>query len=601
MKHSRRDTGLIILLLLLILALAAGLRFYNLGSQSLWSDEGNSAALASRSLAQIAQDAAQDIHPPLYYWLLRLWTSVFGLSEFGLRSLSATLGTLLVLLIYMLGTRLFNRTTGLAAAFVAAIAPFQVYYSQEARMYVLVALTAVLAVLLFWRYLAQEDTRLPVDDPRPPDDSPTPPPKHAGLRLLPIPGLLLVLVWVAGLYTHYAFPLVIGLLSLLYLVWLIVSRRRGQVGWRVLRWALLLILTLVLYFPWLMTAIRQLLTWPRIAAEVDLLSQLRMLLATLTLGPLAKEVAGHWWIWLIPALALLGALPWPLTNRHGARGSVRLDWLRFVTPAAWVVAPIAMIVVFGLFREAYLKFLLIASPALSLLLGRAVLGPTEWLLRTGPVPPQASAEAATKPARVWWRGVAGVAWTVSALAVIGALSGAALARYYTDPALARDDYRSIVQFIVATAHPNDAIVLIAPGQAEVFNYYYEGNLPVYALPRQRPLDLEATLAELEKLMQHDKIYVVNWAADEADPAGVVQGWMDTRGYKTLDQWYGNVRLTVYVMPEHSPPEEIVADLNLRFGDAIELLGYRGWKLAPTAGEVTQLQLQWRADQKPNRR
>ena len=140
MKHSRRDTGLIILLLLLILALAAGLRFYNLGSQSLWSDEGNSAALASRSLAQIAQDAAQDIHPPLYYWLLRLWTSVFGLSEFGLRSLSATLGTLLVLLIYMLGTRLFNRTTGLAAAFVAAIAPFQVYYSQEARMYVLVAL-----------------------------------------------------------------------------------------------------------------------------------------------------------------------------------------------------------------------------------------------------------------------------------------------------------------------------------------------------------------------------------------------------------------------------------------------------------------------------
>ncbi len=63
-----------LLLLFLVLAIAAGVRFYELGSQSLWADEGNSAALASRSLARIAGDAANDIHPPLYYWLLHLWT-----------------------------------------------------------------------------------------------------------------------------------------------------------------------------------------------------------------------------------------------------------------------------------------------------------------------------------------------------------------------------------------------------------------------------------------------------------------------------------------------------------------------------------------------
>ena len=88
---------------------------------------------------------------------------MFGLSEFALRSLSALFGTLLVLVIYGLGARLFNRTTGLAAAFIAAIAPFQVYYSQEARMYILVALEGALAALLFWWFVAQEDARLPVD------------------------------------------------------------------------------------------------------------------------------------------------------------------------------------------------------------------------------------------------------------------------------------------------------------------------------------------------------------------------------------------------------------------------------------------------------
>ena len=642
MGHSRRDTGLIALLLLLILALAAGLRFYNLGGQSLWSDEGNSVALATRSLAQIAQDTAHDIHPPLYYWLLRLWTTLFGLSEVAVRSLSALLGTLLVLVIYGLGTRMFNRLTGLAAAFIAAIAPFQVYYSQEARMYVLVALETALAVLIFWWYTAQEDAHLPAGDRQPP------PAKHAGLHLLPLSGQLLVLVWVAGLYTHYAFPLVIGLLSLLYLIWLIVTRRRGLLGWRVLRWSVLLLLALGLYAPWLAIAIQQIRTWPRVATAVDLWSQFQSLVATLSLGPLAKTLASQWWTWLLPALALIGALPWPLANRQGAEGSARLDWLRFITPVAWVLAPLAMILALGLFREAYLKFLLIASPAFSLLLARGVMGPAEWLLASSPaaapkitaedaesaertfkvpttsaagffsagaVPPgPADARAAgaasasalestdtSAPNRSWWRGLIGVIWTVSALVTIGALSGAALARYYADPMLARDDYRSISQFIEATAQPNDAIVLIAPGQAEVFDYYYDGNLPVYALPQHRPLDLEATLTGLEKLLQHDKIYVVYWATEEADPVGVIPNWMDTRGYKTLDQWYGNVRLAVYVMPEQSPPEESVDNLNLRFGDAIELLGYRGWNLTPTAGEVTQLQVQWRADQKPDRR
>ena len=234
-------------------------------------------------------------------------------------------------------------------------------------MYILVALEGALAALLFWWFVAQEDARLPVDG----SPSPATPAKHAGLRLLSFSGLMLMLVWVAGVYTHYAFPLVIGLLSLLYLAWLISTRRRGLMGWRMLRWGLLLILTLFLYTPWLATAVRQLLTWPRAAVQADFQTQVRTLLATLTLGPVAKEAAGHWWAWLLPALGLLGALPWPLTNRHGTCGSNRLDWLRFATPVAWVVAPVAMIVMFGLFREAYLKFLLIASPALSLLTARA--------------------------------------------------------------------------------------------------------------------------------------------------------------------------------------------------------------------------------------
>ncbi len=578
MRRSSRDVGLVLLLVLLILLLAAAPRFYDLGGQSLWSDEGNSAALANRSLSQIARDAAGDIHPPLYYWLLHIWTRVTGSSEAGLRSLSALLGVLLVLAITLLGRVMFDRNIGLAAGFIAALAPFQVYYSQEARMYILLALEATAAVLFFCWYVRQEDARLPGKAEGAP----------RRLRWLSFSGQLLVLSWVAGLYTHYAYPLMIVLLSGIYLLWLVMSWRRGM-GWqRLARWGLLLALTAGLYAPWLSVAVRQLTSWPAPASVPPLADQVRGLLATLSLGPVGLSQVERWWTWVFPVLALLGALPWGLRDRADSARPAGLRWLLLL---GWAVAPVAMILALGLYRGAYLKFLLIGSPAFSILVARAVVAPAGALV--------ARLQAAQP--LPWWRGALAAGWVVTTLGVIGAVSGLTLARYYTDPAVARDDYRRITQFIVATAQPLDAILLTAPGQSEVFNYYYPGPLPVYALPRQRPLDPDATLAELQTLLVYDKIYAVFWGTEEADPAGLITNWINQRGYKTMDHWYGNVRLAVYVMPERRPPDETVADLNVRFGTDITLLGYRSWKLATAAGEVTQLQLQWRAEATPQRR
>ncbi|MGB4872356.1 MAG: hypothetical protein WBP47_20040 [Candidatus Promineifilaceae bacterium] len=83
-------------LVVVLLWLAMGLRFHNLGAQSFWNDEGNSARLSERTIQLIIEGTASDIHPPLYYLLLRGWRELFGDSEFGLRSLSAFAGLLVV-------------------------------------------------------------------------------------------------------------------------------------------------------------------------------------------------------------------------------------------------------------------------------------------------------------------------------------------------------------------------------------------------------------------------------------------------------------------------------------------------------------------------
>jgi hypothetical protein len=185
--------------------------------------------------------------------------------------------------------------------------------------------------------------------------------------------------------------------------------------------------------------------------------------------------------------------------------------------------------------------------------------------------------------------------------LVVSLSSIRLDRYFFDPKAARDDYRGIAEFITVTAGANDVILLVAPGQAEVFNYYYKGGLPVSALPTQRPMDRAATEPELDKLLARDKIYAVYWGNFEADPSNFIESWMNSHGYKTLDQWRGNVRLVVYVMPARRPTDEVVDGLNLPFGPDIILKGYRGSHLTPMAGEVTQLQLVWQALREPTRR
>jgi len=605
-KQSRRDTGLLVMVLALILGIAAALRFYNLDAQSLWADEGNSAALATRSLAAISADAANDIHPPLYYWLLHLWTSIFGHAESGLRSLSAVLGVLLVLATAELGRRLYHTAGGFAAGLIAAVAPFQIYYSQETRMYILVALEAALAMLLLWWLLSQEDRRLPEEEVAP-----------ARVRWLPFSAQLLVLVWTAGIYTHYAFALIIALSTGLYALWLIATARRGCVGSRIRRWLLFLVLTLGLYAPWLPVALRQLTSWPAPAATASLAAQLHTLLTTLVFGPVTPEQPNPWALILF-VFALLGALPWPFFSRAKQCGTPRMDWVRLILPLTWMLAPMVMILLLGLFRSAYLKFLLIGSPAYALLLSRSMLGPAEWLLArseqpvAGPAPFDSaglrpgSAQGAlgrageAGPGKRFLKGFGAAAWVLIILSLIIATSVLSLRRYYDDLNVARDDYRGMSQFIVATAQPTDAIVLTAPGQSDVFGYYYEGDLPVYPLPHQRPLDPVQTQSDLDALLAHQKIYALYWAAEEADPEGVIEHWLDQRGYKTLDQWHGNVRLAVYVMPERRPADEVVSDLDIRLGDRISLTGFLGWNLSPVAGEVTQLQLMWRADQTPQR-
>lgn len=139
-------------IVLLITAMAAGLRFYGLGDQSLWLDEAISVVVAKQSLSFAAHHAAADVHPPLYYILLHGWVSL-GDQEFLIRFPSLFFDVMSVPLIYILGSLLFDRKTGTLASSLLAVSPLHVRYSQEGRMYTLLGLCALISILSTLRFL----------------------------------------------------------------------------------------------------------------------------------------------------------------------------------------------------------------------------------------------------------------------------------------------------------------------------------------------------------------------------------------------------------------------------------------------------------------
>jgi uncharacterized membrane protein len=131
-----------------LLALAAVVRFAGIGSQSLWLDEVVTAELVNKPFGDMLSTIPHSESTPyLYYLLLWPWAHVFGDGEAGLRSLSAVFGVVTVAAIWAGARALISERAGLAAAALAAVNPFLVWYSQEARAY---ALLALLCAVSFW-------------------------------------------------------------------------------------------------------------------------------------------------------------------------------------------------------------------------------------------------------------------------------------------------------------------------------------------------------------------------------------------------------------------------------------------------------------------
>ncbi len=129
-----------------------------------------------------------------------------------------------------------------------------------------------------------------------------------------------------------------------------------------------------------------------------------------------------------------------------------------------------------------------------------------------------------------------------------------LEAYYLEPKYARDDYRSLVQYVVSQSISGDAVVLNAPGQVEIFEYYYRRqprqDAAIYPLPSPPPAEPLRTGSQLAELKRyHPRVWLVLWAANESDPQKIVEGWLQEHGRILAADEFGNIDLRLYALED----------------------------------------------------
>lgn len=409
------------------------LRVIQLDVQPLWWDEGYSVYFATRDFADLLARTAVDIHPPLYYAVMQGWIAALGTDAIVLRALSVLIGAAALPLLYGVARTLFNPRVALASAFLLAIAPLHIYYSQELRMYGLVLLLGLASVALQLKIL------------------------DAPFRLFRPSVTLYIVVTALILYTQYfaAFLVAAEIAVVLYLKF----RARWKIELR--DWVMVWTAIGALYLPWVIYAGPKLLAYVTSKVGIEQYSQLDPL--TYTVQHLTAFSTGHVtaWTW-IGWGAILFVLLGVLGIIAGSRWHVGHDNSQFVIvnllAAIYLLVPLLLgflvNLVYTFHPIRYERLLLFALPFFLMYVACGIVA--------------------------LWERERGVG--ILAAGALAAIAGVSLFDFYTIERYPQEDYRPLIQEMERIASANDLVYAVYPWQVGYLETYYRGApLKVYEI------------------------------------------------------------------------------------------------------------------------
>jgi len=519
--------------------LAFILRAYRLGDQSYWIDEAWTVYFAHFSLGEMWH-LLRNVEPlpPLYHPSTIYWVKLLGDSEYALRFLSLVFGVIAVPLTYRLGKDLGDSRLGLLAALLMTVAPYQIWHSQEARMYSILTAASVMSM---WGFV----------------------------NLWQRGGWRWWLVYVVGtewaIMVHYHGVVLIGIQGLFALL----TWRRRWRSQQFMAWIGALGVIFVLFLPWLFFGgdlLRDYLNWIEQTA----------LWATYLRSAIAYSVGE-----LVPRTQAIGlSLVFVIVCVLGLVYAARRSWGSWsgretlALLVAYTIAPNVAAWLYGEIRTPvyFERYLIPVQVGYLLTVSVGVLSIADGLRR-----------------RLGW-GAPLLAGLVT-LVLLG-ISGWVLSRHYFDPAYARPDWRQVARTVKSFELPGDALIITGDGGEKALDFYYQGELPIY-LDFNTPVPPEDEAREIlsEIGSSHHRIWYSPYGVDIDR---VLEDWLVNNTYPAWQSWLGRKRLALYGSNGSATDRSVKlnADLTDSQGQALTLKSTALPAEAIAAGDVLPLTLTW---------
>lgn len=214
-----------------IIIIVFGILFVSAGAfhKNLWFDETYSVSLVNHSFSDIWRIGGNDVHPILYYMMLKVLNIIFGQGIIVYRVFSVLGIAILGILGYTHIRKDFGEKTGIWFSFLAFFLPVITPYASEIRMYswavVFVTLTAIYAYRLTTKNSIKN-------------------------------WILFGIFSLASLYTHYYGVIAAGLINVGLFIYFI--RRQESRKSNIIKFLIIGFSQLLLYLPWMYCFIVQL-------------------------------------------------------------------------------------------------------------------------------------------------------------------------------------------------------------------------------------------------------------------------------------------------------------------------------------------------------
>ena len=196
---------------------------------NIWYDESYTVAMVTHTFSEIWEIGAKDVHPVLYYYIIKIVSLIFGSNILIYRLFSVLPMVIILILGYTHIRKDFGEKTGILFSFIMAVFPVMARYAVEIRMYSWAMLFVTITAIYGYRLYKDRFT----------------------IKNLIIFGIFSL----AGAYTHYYGLMASGIINLIIFAYLIKNVKLKKK--ETVQFTICAVLQVLLYIPWLLIFLSQ--------------------------------------------------------------------------------------------------------------------------------------------------------------------------------------------------------------------------------------------------------------------------------------------------------------------------------------------------------